>query len=137
MNLLFIFTSSLFFLWVAREIFTWVALWQHNDYRPDRFFISLNGKKQKRRVIFLTYIFVKWTLFFVYGYIIFSDHYLVSYQYSVFILFLIQSLFVGKEIYTNTLKKPRLTFRAIITILFSFFIILLLFMFPLMENFFW
>lgn len=137
MNLLFIFSSSLFFLWIFREIFSYLWQWQNNDYRPYRFFASLKGRKYKGRPFFVFLAGVKWFLFLGFGYVILNDNYLQLYQYCIFVLFFIQAFVVGREIYTNTLKKPRLTFRASITILLSFSIILTLFMFPLMENFFW
>src|SRR5258708_29591464 len=136
MNVLFIFTSTLFFIWITREIFTWLALWQQNDYRPDRFFASFRSRKQKSRYFFWVLVTLKWLLFFAYGYIVFNDSFVQDYRYAVFLIFFIQTLIVGKEIYTNSLKKPQLTPRGIVTILLSFFVVLVFFIFPLMENFF-
>lgn len=137
MNVLFIFTSSLFFLWVIREIFYWLTIWQENDYRQDRFFDVLKRKSRRYRSPAYLFQLVKWLIFFYYGFVIFKDNLLSIYQYSVFILYLFQSFFLLQEIYQNHLKKPQLTIRAVLIIALTLTTNLLIFAIPLMDAFFW
>lgn len=137
MNILFIFTSSLFFLWIVRELFFWLSIWQTNEYRPDRFFLFIKRKKSKSFLVFSFLLVIKLLFFFGFALVIFDDRLLPQYQYGIVFLYLLQSFLIGREIYLNRLKKPRLTVRAILIILLSLFVIFSFFSFPLMDKFFW
>lgn len=137
MNVLFIFTSSLFFLWVIREIFYWLTIWQENDYRQDRFFDALRRRPRRYKSPASLFQLIKWLIFFYYGFVIFKDNVLPIYQYSVFILYLFQSFFLLEEIYQNHLKKPELTIRAVLIITLTLITNLLIFAIPLLDSFFW
>lgn len=137
MNELFIFTSSLFFLWVVRETFFWLTAWQINDYRPDRFFAYIKRKKGKAYSVLSLLMLLKWLVFFGYALVIFDDNLLATYQSIVAALFFLQAFLIGKEIYLNQLRKPRLTLRANLIIILSLVVVFILFAFPLMEQFFW
>lgn len=137
MDVLFIFISSLFFLWVIRELFYWLAIWQENEYRQDRFFAAFKKKLKRYKSPASLFQIVKWLIFFYYGFVIFKDNLLPIYQYSIIILYLFQSFFLLQEIYQNHLKKPELTMRAVLIITLTLTTILLIFAIPLMDRFFW
>jgi len=137
MNILFIFTSSLFFLWVIREVFFWLTLWQQNDYRRDRFFVVLKARIRRPKLLSLVFIIGKLFLFFFYIVVIFNDSYLSVYEYAIIIFYLLQSFVLGQEIYRNSLKKPALTLRGTFIILLTFATVFLFFAVPLVDRFFW
>ncbi len=137
MNVLFILTSSLFFLWIIRDIFFWLTVWQQNEYRPDRFFASLKRKKLKSQIIFSPVFIPRFVLFFLFILVMLNDDYLTIYQYIIAGLYLVQAFILGYEIYANTLKKPILTLQAILIILLTFTSVIILFSIPLLNTFFW
>jgi UDP-N-acetylmuramoyl-tripeptide--D-alanyl-D-alanine ligase len=137
MDVLFIFISSLFFLWVIRELFYWLTIWQENEYRTDRFFAALK-KKPRRHSYFSTLFQIgKWLVFFSFGFIVFNDDLLPPYQYAIIVLYLLQAFFLLKEIYFNHLKKPEITLRAVLIITLTLITVLLVFAIPLVDRFFW
>lgn len=137
MDAIFIFISGLFFLWVIRELFYWLAIWQENEYRQDRFFAALK-KKSRRHRSFSTYFQIgKWFFFLSYGFVIFYDDLLGPYQYLVIFLYLVQSFFLFREIFLNHLKKPKITLREVFIIALTLITVLLIFAIPLMDKFFW
>lgn len=135
MDVLFVFTSSLFLLWIIREIFFWLALWQQNGYRQDRLFAYL--KSRKLRFLPLFFGFVKWLLFFSFAFVILYDRYLVQYHYVIIGLYIFQSFLLLREVYRNSLKKPDLHMRGLLMFLLTLATVLLLFAFPLLDLFFW
>lgn len=137
MNVVFVFISSLFFLWVIREVFFWITIWQTNGYRPDRFFTFLKKKHHKIISLLSLVHIAKWILFFSFALVIFNDDWLNPYQYCVIFLYLVQAFIIGKEIYANHLKKPLLTIRATLLIVLTLLIVFLFFAVPLMDKFFW
>lgn len=137
MDVVYILISSLFFLWVVRDMFYWVAMWQHNEYRPDRFFAEVNDKKQRRPLLYGLIAILKIVLLLGFLYIALHDGFLIYYQYAVASLFFLQAFFIGREIYSNNLKKPKLTARVILIIFLTFITILVLFELQLMDRFFW
>jgi hypothetical protein len=137
MNVLFILTSSLFFLWIIRDIFFWLTVWQQNEYRPDRFFASLKRKKLKSQIIFSPVFIPRLIIFGLFIFVVLNDDYLTYYQYIVAGLYFVQAFILGYEIYRNSLKKPRLTLQAILIIILTFASVVILFSVPLLNTFFW
>lgn len=137
MDVLFIFTSSLFFLWVIRDLFFWLSVWQQNDYRQNRFFAAIRKRPRKQPLPTTIFFFIKWFIFFAYGLVILNDSSLDIYQYVIFGLYLVQSFFLLQEIYLNHLRKPIITFRVTGIIAVTLATVLLLFAIPLVDRFFW
>ena len=137
MNLLFTFTSNLFFLWVARNTFYWVTIWQRCAYRPDRFFDFLKRKKQKIKRITSPFIVARWLLFLLFIVSIFQESLLFYFQYGVALFFFAQSLVVVREVFHNTLKKPHITFRSVFTTSVTLAIVFVIFAIPLLDKFLW
>ncbi|HSA84367.1 MAG TPA: Mur ligase family protein [Patescibacteria group bacterium] len=137
MDILFIITSSLFFLWLLRQLFFWLWVWQQNDYRQDRFFASFKKNFRKYHLFSVLFPIGKWALFFAYGYVIFHDDFLLVYHSLIIGLYAILTFFLLREIYLNHLKKPHITLRVTILIALTLTVVLLLFAIPLFDRFFW
>ena len=137
MDAIFIFISSIFFLWVIRELFYWLAIWQENEYRQDRFFAALKKRPRRHIVSFTIFYFCKWLILFSYGFVVFNYDLVTPYQYLIIGLYLVQSYFLLMEIYQNHLKKPELTARSVLIIILTLCSVLLIFAIPLMDRFFW
>ncbi len=137
MDLVFIFTSSLFFLWVIRDLFFWLGTWQQNDYRYNRFIASLR-KKPRKQTLFPTFLLlIKWLVFFSYLLVIFNDSFSKPYEYLVITLYLAQSFFVLREIYLKHFKKTAITLRTTFIIAFTLCTVLAIYAIPLVDRFFW
>lgn len=135
MNVLFIITSSLFLLWVIREIFFWLVFWQQNGYRVDRMVVSLISRKWRFAPVF--FHVTKWLIFFLYIAVIFYDQFLPAYQDLIVGLYLFQFFFLGKEVYRNRLKKPDLHIQGFLIFLLTFLTVIVFFSYPLLDSFFW
>jgi len=131
MNLIFIFASSLFFLWVIRDVFFWLKIWQDNEYRLDRFIEYLHKRKQKG------FIYAKLFLVLIFFSTFLNNDILPFFQYAVVIVYIVQVFIVVREIYANTLKKPLLTIKATILLFLTLGTVFLLFSLPLLDKFFW
>jgi hypothetical protein len=137
MESLYILTSSAFFLWLIRNIFYWVGVWQKNDYSITSFAINLKNEILKRSIhehLLLVYKLILLALFF---YVASADNFLLYYQQLISLAYFIEFFIVLKEIYRNELKKPVLTFRSIIIIAFSLLNSFLIFSVPLVDRFLW
>lgn len=137
MDFVFIFTSSLFFLWVIRDLFFWLGTWQQNDYRSNRFIASFQ-RKPKKQTLFPTFLLlIKWLIFFGYLLVIFDDSLAKPYDYVIIAFYLAQSFFVLREIYFKHFKKTAITLRATFIIAFTLFTVLAIYAIPLVDRFFW
>src|SRR5438552_313572 len=119
MNEFYIFATSAFYFWAIREIFFWVAVWQQNDYRFDRFILSLKAKSTRKELFYSAHALAKYILFLGYSIIVLNDKLTQVYQILVIVLYLYQAFLVLKDIYKNAFKKPLITPRSIIIIVFS------------------
>jgi hypothetical protein len=137
MEVLFVFASCLFFLWVLRELFFWVFVWQANEYRQDRFFYFLKNRIKKIRETDILFFLLKFLVVFFYIFVIFNDGLINLYQYIIIALFILQAYLVLQDIYHNQIKKPRLDFRANSIIVLTIVTVFLLFAIPLTDRFFW
>lgn len=129
--------SIAFFIWVLRNIFFWVNLWQRKEYRWDMMVIHFRETFQGRRIFYSFGNFLKWILFFSYIIVIFVDNFTVWYEILVGCFFIIQAVLVCKEVVRHTFKKPILTIKAMLLILLSLLGIVCLFLIPLANMFVW
>jgi len=137
MNLLFILTGSLFFLWIIRDTFFWLKVWQDSEYRLDRFIEHTQRKKQKFFHPIYSLVYIKLFLFLAFFCALTNDDILSVYQYVIALFYAVQAFIVVKEIYNNTLKKPVLTLKVTILLFLALSIVFLLFSLPLLDKFFW
>ncbi len=137
MNVLLLITYSLFFLWVIRNIFFWVSLWQLKEYRFDRLWIHLTETTQGRDLLFSPLSLLKWLLFFFYAFAVFNDTLISYFQFVVLGVYIIQAILVLRELYLNIIKKPVFTAKALFLIFATLAIVFFLFAIPLLDKFFW
>ncbi len=137
MDSLYILTSSIFFLWIIRNIFYWVWVWQKNDYNTASFITNLKNEIVIRNIYEHLLFFYKLILLSLFFYVVKADNFLIYYQQLISLAFFFQFFIVLKEIYKNELKKPTLTFRNIFIITFSLFNTFLIFSIPLVDRFLW
>lgn len=137
MSTLFIFTSVLFFLLIFRDIFFWVWLWQLKEYRLDRFLVHLRETIQGKGSFFTKIAVLKWFLIFGYVFVVFKSNLLSAYQIFIVLVFSLQFFLILKNFSSAFIKRPIFTFKAIIILLLSLFLISLLFFLPLVEKFLW
>lgn len=137
MEVFFVVASCLFFLWVLRELFFWVFIWQENEYRQDRFFYYLKNRIKKTKFFTLAFVITKSIIFFSYIIVIFNDNFQNYYQYIIILFFIFEAYLVLRDIYHNQIKKPRLNLRANSIIILTIITVFLLFTIPLTDRFFW
>ncbi len=137
MSTLFFLTSVSFFLWALRNLLFWTYLWQLKEYRLDRVFAHLKETYQGKLLIFSPRLLLKWIAFFSFVYIIFHEDYLFVYQVFVAIVFLIEALFVVKEILTRQIRRPVLTAKAVFILSLASLVLFTFYSFPLLEQFVW
>jgi len=137
MTLIFYLISTFFFLWVFRNILFWVSLWQIKEYRFDRLYVHLKETYQGKRLLFSPFSLVKWAALFSFIGVVFNDDFLLPYQFLITGIFFVQGFLVLKEASLRLIKRPVFTFKSIFIILASLLSILLLYVFPLVDKFFW
>ncbi len=138
MSIILFFIDILFLFWIIRNTLFWVALWQTKEYRFDRLIVHFKETRQGRGVLFSPLAILKWIALFVYGFVIWQTVPLLTYQFFVSVLFILQGFLVFKEFSGHVLKRPVLTHKAIIIVSLSLTVIFLLFFFPLLfEQLFW
>lgn len=137
MNIIFIFVSFLFFLLILKDILFWVWLWQLKEYRLDRLLVHLRETIQGRGLFFSKAAVLKWLLIFSYVFVVFRGNLLSVYQIFIVLVFSFQFFLILKNFSPTFIKRPIFTFKAIIIILLSLFLIFLLFFLPLVEKFLW
>ncbi|MCL5970084.1 MAG: UDP-N-acetylmuramoyl-tripeptide--D-alanyl-D-alanine ligase [Patescibacteria group bacterium] len=137
MTIIFYLISTFFFLWVFRNILFWVSLWQIKEYRFDRLYVHLKETYQGRRLLFSPFSIIKWIALFSFVLVILNDDSLLPYQFLIAVIFSVQGFSVLKEISLRLIKRPVLTFKAIFIVLASLLSVFLLYVFPLVDKFFW
>lgn len=137
MESLYILASSTFFLWIIRNIFYWVEVWQKNDYSITSFVFNLKNEILKIKIYEHLLLFYKLFLLALFIYVVSEDNLLLYYQQLISLVYFIQFFITIKEIYKNELKKPALTFRSVIIITLSILNTFLIFSVPLLDRFLW
>lgn len=136
MNILFIFASLLFGIWILRNILFWVYLWQLKEYRFDRLLVHLKETIQGRRIVTSPLLFLTWFSIFSYLFVV-SHDFVVPYQLLVIFVFSLKVGGVIKEFREKSIKKPVLTLKVIGMLLSVTIAIFILYIFPLVDRFLW
>lgn len=138
MDILFLLTSTLFYIWIIRNILFWLHLWQIKEGRLDRLVIHLRETIQGRQILFGWGNILKLLAFFLYFAIIFSNTQLLSlYHYMVFFIFLMEGRKVVLELTRRTIKVPTMTAKTIFMLVSALLFAVLLYIFPILDKFFW
>lgn len=136
-DILYSVASSLFFIWVVRNILFWVALWQLKEYRLDRIFVHLKETKQGRDLFFSPVSILKTFAIFAFGFVIFNNQFLLHYQIIVTIFYFFIAVYAVSEGLARTLKRPAITFKSILIVVASLLSVYLLYSLPIIDKFLW
>jgi UDP-N-acetylmuramyl pentapeptide synthase len=137
MDLLFVVTSSAFFLWVVRNILFWIWLLQRNDYQLSRvrnyFSKTIQGRK-----VWLSYILIiKVLIVIAFVPTVFDETLITPYHFIVAAIFIIDAIIFFKELATNSLKLPNISPIVAYFILPALFIIALFYYNPIIDPYLW
>ncbi|MDO8461041.1 MAG: Mur ligase family protein [bacterium] len=134
---MFLITSILFFIWIIKNIFFWVSLWQIKEYRFDRLMLHFRETLQGKNLFFSPLLFLKWIG--IIGYIPVILNRSLTFSYDVFVLsiFTLQILITLREVFERGIRRPAFTLKALFIIGLTFSILLLLLGFPLLDSFVW
>ncbi|MCX6782678.1 MAG: UDP-N-acetylmuramoyl-tripeptide--D-alanyl-D-alanine ligase [Candidatus Levybacteria bacterium] len=136
-NIIFIFTSLSFFIWVIRNTFYWVYLWQLKEYRLDRVLIHFKETYQGKRILLSPFLWIKILLIIGYGYIVFNNEYLLFYQIFISLIFYYEAFSVLQEIIFHRLRRPSSTIKGVIMCSLTIFFISILFTIPFVDKYLW
>ena len=136
-NFLYLFVSCLFSIWITRNVFFWVNLWQIKEYRLDRLKAHLLNTNQGKRLIFGVENILKNVVFLLFFISIFYDK--LSSYYYLFILFVFIESFIKViyEVLDRRIKFPVLTIKAVVAVFITLLTVYILYAFPLLDKFFW
>lgn len=134
MNILFFIASVSFLLWVVRNTFFWVSLWQRREYRIDRLFSELSETYSGKKIVFSFYVIFKWILVLGFAFVVSNNLFLFLYQLVVTIVLAIEGIEVIHEVITHSLKRPQFTTKALLIVAAVIYIYTTLFLIPLTTD---
>lgn len=137
MNILFFITTICFFIWTARNILYWTALWQEKEYRLDRLVSHLRETVKGKKLLTDPLLYSKFLLVLAYGIIVFYDTYSNWYQIAICLLYLFELGSIINEFFGHRLKRPTATIKAYIIFGISFSIITIVYFLPLTDTYLW
>lgn len=137
MQILFVATSVLFFLWIIRNILYQVALWQLKEYRFDRVLVHLRETRQGRQLFFAPLSLIKTVLIGGYVFVVFNESYLPVYYWCIFLVYLISAVLVLRENFLNQQRIPTFTLKALFIFAVSIVILFAFYAVPLVDRFLW
>ncbi len=137
MNILYFLASFCFFIWLVRNVFFWVFLWQIKEYRLDRIFAHVKETESGKKLFVSQFLLIK--LLLIGGYIvpILDGRYLFFYQLLITAVFISEAVFVVQEIIFRRLRRPTLTIKSFFIFFFTIFSFTVFFRVPLIERFLW
>lgn len=135
MDILFIFTSILFFTWVFRNILYWVWFLQQSNFRLDLFLAHL--RYQKTRFFSSPLTLIKIFILFAYLPTIFDDKFIIPFHILVVIAFCIDLAVYVNEIFSHSFRVPRIKWRTLLHIFPVWLIIGVLYFNPLIDSYLW
>lgn len=136
-DLLFYVSTFLFLVWLVRNTFFWVSLWQIKEYRLDRFLAHFRETAKGRAILLSPMSLLKWCVLFLYIVPALNDHLIGLYQISVEVLYIFQGGLVLREIATRRFKRPIPTLRSLSITVLAIGVLFLLFTIPLVERSAW
>lgn len=134
---LFFAASFFFYVWVIRNIFFWISLWQIKEYRFDRLRIHLKETKQGKDIIFSPFNIFKFVVFFLYIFVIFDNKFILPYSALIFLIFFASFLKVIRELIEKRIKLPVPTFKSLFIFILTLLVVTLFYKFPLLDKTFW
>ncbi len=137
MQILFIATSVLFFLWIIRNILFQVALWQLKEYRFDRILIHLRETRQGRQLFLSALSLIKLILIGSYVFVVFHESYFPFYYWALFFVYLISAVLVLRENFLNQQRIPTLTPKTLFITVVTIVIVFFFYAIPVVDKFLW
>lgn len=137
MSFILFLTKLFFIIWAIRNILFWISLWQIKEYRFDRMRVHARDTEQGRNLFLSPLLFAKLFAIFGYGFVIYQNSLLLSYQVFVGLLFLYQVKDVFLEVKNRTFKRPVFTPKAFVIFLLTTIIVSVFFFLPLLEDSLW
>lgn len=137
MNFFFSVVFFSFFIWLVRNVFFWVGLWQDKEYRFDRLSVHFRETLQGRKIFTSPANIGKWVLLLSYMGAVFNDTTLFWYQVVVGVFFILQALFVLRDALTHRIKRPVFTLKAVIIVFLSLVGLVLVTISPLVNPYAW
>lgn len=137
MSTLYIIASSLFFLWVLRNILFWISLWQVKEYRFDRMIAHLRETKQGYNLLFSPLLVIKFFGIFSFIFVIFRYEFLPIYQICVTAVFFYHAVVVVYEVLSRLIKRPKITIKAMSIVLITLAVVVAGQAVPLIDAFLW
>lgn len=129
--------SVLFFVWILRNVLFWTWLWQVKEYRLDRMKSHLKETVQGKALIYSPRSILKFTAIALYVFVAFFYNLFPLFSILVFIIYLIESINVFREIGENKLRRPKFTIKTISISLLALSFAGLLYVIPLFALSFW
>src|SRR5258706_2224428 len=127
-----------FFLWVTRNIFYWVRLWQSREYRLDRLTAQIRETAQGRELVTSPISIIKWALLLLFGAAVFFDQLSSLLEIAVFLLYIFEGGIVLKELFSfNQFKRPTRTVKAYAIIFLTLLSVAILYLLPLTNVSLW
>ena len=137
MQVLFVATSVLFFLWLIRNLLFQVALWQLKEYRFDRVLVHLRETRQGRQLFLSPLSLIKVFLIGSYVFVVFNESYLSIYYWCIFFVYLFSAIQVLRENFLNQQRIPTFTPKALLMCIITIVIAFLFYAVPIVDRFLW
>ena len=134
--ILYVIGSIGFFLFLLRQLFQWVFLWQKADYSLREIFI-LNVHELRKRKEHSIFLFLFFCSCVFYTFVIFNDFLSTIFQIYITGLFVMGGLLFIQDVKNDRLIKPLFTTFSIAVITITLFVMSLFFMLPLLDRFAW
>lgn len=136
-DILFTATSICFFIWLLRNNFYWLHLWQIKEYRLDRLTVHLRETQQGKDLLIGVFNILKIILFVVYFFAVFASYNVPFLESVTFVVYLFSTGLIVKEVFERKFKIPVFTVKIFVILILTFLIQLVLYIFPLVDKFFW
>ena len=124
-------------IFVVQKIFYWLALLQSNNFQFKRTYINLRKKKELASLFFGWENIVHLLLVLLYFVTLIESRSSVFYSFSVSIFFALYFIVISKHFLRGRVKLPHFNLEILTIALLVLFISIFLFMFPLLDDFFW
>ncbi len=138
MSVVYLLTTILFLVWAFRNLLFWVYLWQLKEYRIDRMLAHLRETKQGRDLFVSPIGLFKWFAFLLFASIIAYEIPYVLFPLVVYGIYAVESVRAGKEYFSQFLKRPTFTLKALFIVLFVAILVIAFLFLPLLpDRFLW
>lgn len=136
-DLLYLTVSILFFFSVFRNSLFWLHLWQVKEYRLDRVKIHLFETQQGRQLLYGKLTLLKNLFIILYFLVFLQMNSLTIYSFLIFLIFLISDIVFLYDLKNKKVNLPEFTPKIIVIFVLTFSLLLLLYLFPPLDRFFW